>query len=402
MLMAPSDLSKTSSWRQLCRAKERTASIFNALNNFRLRCRACYFYGSALFIFAASRLVVLIGLNLGNFLVPAPGGRWDADAYWYDRLLRWDSGLFASIIQKGYSNVPGVDQSTTGSFPLYPAISFAAKTLLGVDDRLALLLVANIASLAASFLIAKFFRDELGEETALLSMSFFWFFPYSLFFSAGYSESLFLSLVLLGFVFLRMKMFVPAAIAAGLSLGARPVGLAMLPAVLWEIWRCERTPTQFIAPKMMLCGILSLSGLLVFMLFLTLQFGEPFAFVTAQSSWHTPVSERLLSGSVLHPFRHVNIKTGGWFFCFAALSVLSFWRLRAAISLFGLGVLMIPYLTIGITDSADRFVIVCLPAFMCLGTLCKKYPVVSIVIIAVFSALLLKNSALFSQWYWIG
>jgi hypothetical protein len=392
------------SGRRLREVKTWLAPIFDALNNFRGRWRACGFYVSALFVFAASRLVVFIGLKLGNLLVPDPGGgHWDAGPYWYDKLLRWDSGLFAGIVRDGYTNGIGAGASiTTGSFPLYPVVSYAVKTLFGVNEFLALLLVANLASLATSLLIAKFFKDELGDETALLSASFFWFFPYSIFLSAGYSESLFLSFVLLGFVLLRKERFVLAAVAAGLSLGARSVGLAMLPAVLWEVWQRNNAPKQLLVPKMILCGILALSGLLVFMLFLALQFGDPFAFVTAQSSWHTPLLERLVSGSVFHPFRHMNIRIGGWFFCFVALSVWSFWRLRTSVSLYGLGVLMIPYITVGITDSADRFVMMCLPAFMCLGAICKKHPVVSVALIGVFSALLLRNSALFSQWYWLG
>ncbi len=380
------------------------AAISDAFGNFRNRWPASDLYGPALFIFVVSRLVVFIGIRLGSLLAPNPGsGHWDAGPFWYDKLLRWDAGLFARIIRDGYANGadPGV-LTTTGSFPLYPLLSYGVKSLFGVDEYVALLLVSNAAALATALLIAKFFKDELGRETALLSAAFFWFFPSSIFLSAGYSESLFLALVLLSFVLLRAKRFVLAAMAAGLSLGTRPVGLAMLPAVIWDMWREDRSPRQVLMPRMVLCGLLALSGLVGFIAFLAFRFGDSFAFLTAQNLWHEPLSDRLLSLSLFNPFRHVNIRIGGWFFCFTALTVWSFWKLRTAVSLYGLGVLLVPYLTIGITDSADRFVMPCLPAFMCLGILCRKHPMLSIALAAVFAALLLRNSALFSQWYWIG
>ena len=386
------------------KTKVPSAAISSALEDLRNRWPAGELYGSALFIFFVSRLVVFIGIRLGSFLAPNPGsGHWDAGPFWYDKLLRWDSGLFAGIIRDGYANSVDVGGSaTTGSFPLYPLLSYGVQSLLGVDEYVALLLVSNVAALTTALLIAKFFKDELGKETALLSVAFFWFFPSSIFLSAGYSESLFLALVLLSFVLLRAKRFVFAAVAAGLSLGTRPVGLAMLPAVLWDMWREDRAPTQILIPKMIVCGLLALSGLLGFIAFLAFRFGDPFAFLSAQSLWHEPLLDRLLSWSLFNPFRHVNIRIGGWFFCFAALTIWSFWKLRTSVSLYGLGVLMVPYVTVGITDSADRFVMPCFPAFMCLGILCRKHPIPAIALIAVFAALLLRNSALFSQWYWIG
>jgi len=109
----------------------------------------------ALVIFAASRLVVIIGINLGTLLVPATNpGKWDAGPAWYHRLLRWDAGWYASIIRDGYrysddASVPG----STVFYPLYPLVSSGLKSLLGIDEYWALLLVANVASLVAALLM---------------------------------------------------------------------------------------------------------------------------------------------------------------------------------------------------------------------------------------------------------
>jgi hypothetical protein len=100
-------------------------------------------------------------------------------------------------------------------------------------------------------------------------------------------------------------------------------------------------------------------------------------------------------------FRDANLWAAGWFLCFLALTTWSFWRLRFALSLYALGALAVPYLTLGITDSMSRYVLVCFPAFMCMGILGKGRPWLVIAIIGIFAALLLQTAAMFSQWYWV-
>jgi hypothetical protein len=375
----------------------------------RLRAGSIYLY--ALLIFAASRLVVFIGVHFGTLLVPAENpGKWEAGPAWYHRLLRWDTGWYASIARHGYSyDDPAVHNSTV-FYPLYPLVAAALKAFAGIDEYLALLIVANAASVAAALLMARFFADELGHETALLSVALFSFFPSSLFLSAGYTESLCLSFILLSFILMRRGKFVTAAVAAGLALATRSAGIVMIPVILWEMWRRDaspgRLPGNLPAGKLALvalCCLLAASGLLIYMVFLGIRFGHPLAFAESQLAWHGGTfTDRLASAATLGPFRHFNWRDGGGFLVFLILTVWSFRQLRPTVSLYALGVLMLPYVTLGITDSMNRFIVMCFPAFMCLGLLCKSRVWLASILIGVFSALLLANTALFSQWYWIG
>jgi hypothetical protein len=136
----------------------------------RERWRAYDVYLSAMLIFAASRLVVILGVDFGKLLVHP--GLWDAGPAWYHRLLRWDSGWYEEIVSTGYRYSTSV-KSPTVFYPLYPLVSYAVKSLFGINSFEALLLVANTASLVAVFLMTKFVRDELGDEIALLSLAFF-------------------------------------------------------------------------------------------------------------------------------------------------------------------------------------------------------------------------------------
>jgi hypothetical protein len=369
------------------------------------RWRTYKIYLYVLVIFAASRLVVIIGINVGTLLVPATNpGKWDAGPAWYHRLLRWDAGWYASIIRDGYrysddASVPG----STVFYPLYPLVSSGLKSLLGIDEYWALLLVANVASLVAALLMTKFVIEELGDEIALLSLAFFSFFPSSLFLSAGYTESLCFVFILLGLMLLTRKKFVLASVSAGLSLATRSTGIVMIPVVLWEMWCREPLPLPRLLPRMALYGVLAASGLVLFMAYLGIRFGHPMAFAAGQQAWHDGTFlDRLVLAATLGPFRHFNWRSGGWFLCFLVLTIWSFRHLRFPVSLYALGTLMLPYLTLGITDSMNRFVLMCFPAFMCLGVLCKGRLWLAAALIGIFAALLLVNSALFSQWYWIG
>ena len=361
-------------------------------------------YLSALLIFAASRLVVVVGVNFGRLLVPiADPNRTDVGPAWYDRLLRWDSEWYASIVSHGYryGDDPALEGPTV-FYPLYPLVTYVIKSLFGIDQFVALLLVANIASLVAVLLMTKFVKDELGEETALLSVALFCFFPSSLFLSAGYTESLYLVFVLLSFILMSREKFAPAAAMAGLSLGTRSVGIVMIPAILWEMWRSNVLPWPRLLLKMALCAVLAASGLLAYMAYLGIAFGHPLAFVTVEAAWHDGTFlDRFVSAVTLAGFRDANLWPAGWFLCFLALTIWSFWRLRFALSLYALGALAVPYLTLGITDSMSRYVLVCFPAFMGMGILCKGRPWLVIAIIGIFAALLLETAALFSQWYWV-
>jgi len=361
-------------------------------------------YFSGLLIFAASRVIVIIGLLFGKHLAPSGLQTIDPSEAWYDRLLRWDSGWYLDVMHNGYRysgdiHVPG----STGFYPLYPLTAKAAASAFGLSDGHGLLLVATAASLVAAVLLIKFFKDELGDELALWSMAFFWFCPLSLFFSVAQTEPLCLALMVLSLVLLRSEKFVLASASAGLALAARSTGIVMIPVILWEIWQRDRRPWPQLIPKMALCGLLAASGLLAFMFFLWIRFGHPMAFATAQLAW---MGDRdffytFKHAITLYPFTHFNFNDGSWFIFFLALVAVSFWYLRFAVSLCGLGILMLPYLTVNFIVSTDRYVSLCFPALMCLAILCRKYLWFAVSLLAIFAALLLRESALFSQGYWI-
>lgn len=367
--------------------------------------RRSQIYLHTLLIFAASRAAVAVGASFGTMLPQsAPPWPWDPGNAWYTALLRWDSAWFATTVEHGYrySDDPTL-QSSTEQFPLYILTSDVVKSLFGINAYLALFLIANAAAVAVAVLMTKYVKDELGDEAALPSVALFCFFPFSLFLSAGYSESLCLTFILLSLILLRRSQFVLAAAAAGLAVATRSAGIVLLPVILLEMWRRDKLPWFYLAPKMALVGSLALSGLIAFMIYLGVAFGHPLAFVTSHAAWEGgTLTQRFVWALTLGPFHNFDFARGGWFVCFVLLTVWSFTRLRFATSLYALGALAFPYFTIGITGSMNRYLLACFPVFMAFGLLCRGRPWLTGALIGVFAAMLATNTALFSRWYWMG
>jgi len=372
-------------------------------------------YLQALAIYLASRLLVFLGVILGRTYIPLGNDSWLAGAQWYHRLLRWDSEWYKIIASEGYryDGDPGLTQ-TVVFYPLYPGLSRLVGELLGIDVTDALLLVANLAGAAAVVLLFKLVRESFTEHTAFVTVALISFFPASIFLSAGYTEPLALLLVVAFFLCLSGERFLMAAAFAGLATATRASGIVLLPVLLWELWRC-RPPRRFLIEAVPL-AIISVSGLLLFALYLGLTFGHPLAFADGQAAFHenTTLLARLSSALTLQPFGRLNpadISPAGldqWFtLIFIALIVRAwFTGMDRAMVLFAALVLALPYLTLsggpaGFTSMA-RFNLVSFPLFVTVALATGRTPWAMPAIVAVFGGLLLMYSALFAQWQWVG
>jgi 4-amino-4-deoxy-L-arabinose transferase-like glycosyltransferase len=136
---------------------------------------------------------------------------------------QWDSGRYLAIAQVGYA----IDPSDKAFFPLYPILirfgawSQQAALITGV--------VISIGALAASlYLLYRLVELESDAETARLAVAVVAFFPMSLFFSAVYSDSLFLALSLASFYSARRGWWARAGVAGGLAAATRFVGVLLL------------------------------------------------------------------------------------------------------------------------------------------------------------------------------
>ena len=170
-----------------------------------------------------------IPMRAGNFLYSNP------DNLVLDGLVRDDSWWYTNIATRGYSmgNLKTGEQGNTAFFPLYP---LAVKMMAGLTGNvfLAGIIVSNLAFLGTLFYLYALTRREYGQETATRAVFYFAAAPTAVFFSAMYTESLFMLMVLATFYYAGAKQWDRAVLAGILASATRNTGVLMALVVALE------------------------------------------------------------------------------------------------------------------------------------------------------------------------
>jgi Gpi18-like mannosyltransferase len=371
-----------------------------------------YFW--AMSIFLCSRTVVALGLAFAQKYLPVASDVWSAGPSWYHQLLQWDSEWYFKIATEGYryNGDPTVQQNIV-FYPLYPMLARGLAAISGLTPADALLLISNVAGLSAIVALFKLVREEFGDPLALATIALLSFFPASVLLSAGYTEPLELLLIVLFFLVLKQQRYLSAALFAGLAVADRSTGIVLLPVLLWEMWR-NRDHKPFLA-VLLPCILLATSGVWLFMIYLWIQFGDPFVFADGQAAFHreTTFAARLIAALTFEPFSRMILNDwnpwgqDSWFtLLFMVLIAVGWFRLRSSWTLFTLGVLLLPYLTLSGGPagfvSMSRFNLVSFPLFVVLADLLLRAKWLLAGVIGLLGAALLMNTALFARRIWIG
>lgn len=151
-------------------------------------------------VFLASRFGVLAVGFLAVLLIGFPP---EAENRWriynnelLDLPARWDTGWYLTIATEGYQYVPDATreyQQNIAFFPSYPVLMRYASVLFGRQVLWTGVLISLVSFFLAMTYFLRLSRDLLKDEdqavtaVALLSM-----YPFAVFFSAAYTEALFL------------------------------------------------------------------------------------------------------------------------------------------------------------------------------------------------------------------
>lgn len=213
---------------------------------------------------------------------------------------RWDTGWYLAIAVDGYhwNSVAGsTRQQTIAFFPAYPLLMRAGGAIAGARapsgtrtratfDRLRtrtlmagwlVALAASYAALHAMFVWASAVTDR---RTALTSVALLSAYPFAVYFSAAYTEPLFLLCTLMAFNAVRTERTVTAG-AWGLLVGLlRPNGfLVTLPLMLLA----ARNPTP--RWRSWMAAVMPAIGMLIYSGYVWSLTGRPFAWMEAHAAW---------------------------------------------------------------------------------------------------------------------
>lgn len=214
---------------------------------------------------------------------------------WY----QWDAKRFITIATQGY-----LTKEYAAFFPLYPTLERDVSRLLHLDVLVTGMLISNLALLGALIVLYRLAESEFGKDTARRTILYLSIFPTAFFFFAAYNESLFLLFMLLCFYALRRSSWWVAGLFGFLAILTRSIGAFLGFVFLYE-YVCQnyaplRQSWQDKAYQPLLRRLLNLVpivgiplGLVVYAFGLYKRFGDPLAFIHAQSNWrggHLPFS----------------------------------------------------------------------------------------------------------------
>jgi hypothetical protein len=165
-------------------------------------------------VLCKSNALLESSLNLGGVLRP-----------W----LRWDTICYLIIAETGYTGHPGL----TVWPPFYPFLIRIFSNVF-TPPLLAALVISSLAAWLAFFLLYVLIAENYDEETAKNTLFLYAVYPLAFFLVAGYTESLFLALVLGSLLLAHKKMWVWAGIVAALATLTRNQGIVLSAVLLWE------------------------------------------------------------------------------------------------------------------------------------------------------------------------
>jgi hypothetical protein len=152
-----------------------------------------------------------------------------------------------------------------------------------------------VAFLAALFLVYRLALRYLEPAAASRSLWILALWPWAIFYSYAYGESLELLLLAAAFLLMERGAWIWSGLLAALAGASRPSGilasLAYAGEFLQRLWRPhpDRPPhAEEGKARVIMGGLLSPLGLVAFCLILLIQTGNPFGFLHAQSLWLGP------------------------------------------------------------------------------------------------------------------
>ena len=242
---------------------------------------------------------------------------------------------------------------------------------------------------------------DFSRRVAWLTLFALMLFPTSYFLLAPYSETLFLLLVVVTFYFYRQRRFLPAGIAGVLVSATRIMGPLVCGALLLALarrwWQQTLTLRQRPTPRSLrtLLGefpdlpfiLLMPLGMLVYMAYLWLVFGDPLLFLRAHASSEWRVSISLLGPikSLGLPFYNLlardwtsaafrmNLFDSAFFYAGIALAVYGWRRIPFSYSLYALLVLFVPTFD-GTLISTPRYLLISFPLFLSSALFLDTHP----------------------------
>ena len=145
---------------------------------------------------------------------------------------RWDAPHYLDLARGGYLAAAD-DRFRLVFYPLYPWLTRLGAFVVQ-DYFLSALIISGLAAFAAGVMFYRLAREDEKAATAQRAVFFLFLFPTSYFLHIGYTESLFIALVVSSFYAARTGNWLTAGVCGAFATLTRVNGLVLIPALLVE------------------------------------------------------------------------------------------------------------------------------------------------------------------------
>jgi len=334
-------------------------------------------------------------------------------------------GLISHFMLSAWGNFDGIHYLliaangytvNAGFFPLFSMLLNVVSSVFGKAVAFSPMqyfvshAIVSFCFIVSLIMLYKLIKLDHKDNIAFFTIVFMLLFPTSFFYASIYSESLFLLLSLLSFYFVRTNRWFLASVCAGLLTATRLVGIAIIPALIYEFVKKEKSLFKLKS----LYLLLGFSGILGYMWFNFVNWGDALFFIKAQGAFH---NDRSVDSIVLIPqtiYRYlkilltVNPNIFEWWVAlleiatFIFVSIMLFVALRKKVRfsyiLFAVLCFLIPIST-GTFSGLPRYALVLFPIFIALALVKNRFIKIAYSIIGL--SLLLILLAVFSKGYYV-
>lgn len=236
--------------------------------------------------------LVLLGFGMALGIMFFPPGPWYLGGSFAHSLLSWDGIWYLDVAQHGYSWNPATGMlprhyQNPDFYPLYPLIERVVMHVTHSTATGMLVLLGMAFGIASIFAFHRLAQRLLRPDAARCATAIYAFWPATVYFAMGYPTGLINLCAIAALAAYAERRRWRAALWCGIGTGAAPTLVFMAIALCLDQglnWLFGARPMREI-PRLIGFGLLTVIGLIGFIVFQWVALHDPFAFIKAQEAW---------------------------------------------------------------------------------------------------------------------